>query len=144
MKRTLLILVILIAVLCTALLFSRHASKSSINVTVYGKSDTGFSWVRNYTGDAHIQDDFVSVLEESYVRLAESMDAGSSLKIFVQGQLVIECEHEGSRNSPFSGIQMMVHDRFASQYNFTTRDALPGNASAMEVLVEPFICGNAL
>ena len=112
-----------------------------MQVIVYGESDTGFSWTRTYTGTENRLDGVVSTLKDSYLRLAESMDAGSKMKIFIDGTLVAEERHLGVAKAAFSGVQMSVHDQFAHSFQFTTQDTPPGFLADMEEPVEPFVCG---
>ena len=132
---------ILIPLLVTSMFSIANTSETPTNIAVYVESDTGYSWVRTYTGESEHVDGFVQVLEESYIRLAESMGAGSVLKIFVQGNLWVETAFEGDARAPYSGAQITVHDQFASQHKFGTSDQLPGYLADMESPQEPFVCG---
>jgi|GEM_PF-6328420 len=123
--------------------FSCSLSKSSdlVDVIVLGSSDTGYSWTRMYAGPEDQLDVFAQNIRDSYLRLAESMNAGSNLKILVRDELIAHAEHEGESVAPYSGIQIVVHDRFASQLNYHTSDRPPGLLSEMENPQEPFVCG---
>lgn len=112
-----------------------------INVSIYVESDTGFTWVRTYTGPEENVEILVAQLRDSYSRLAESMGAGSALKIYVQGLLVAESSYEGSPQPGYSGVQITVHDTFAQRHQFSTTDAVPGPPSESDEPVEPYICG---
>lgn len=141
MKRQSFVYILLPALLAGILIaLQGSTSTAQVNVTVYGKSNTGFSWVRTYTGDQGAERELIEVLQDSYIRLAESMGAGSELKIFAQGKLIAEETYEGEGRAPYSGLQMAVHDRFASRYDFATLDDEPGYLADMESPREPFIC----
>ncbi len=59
------------------------------------------------------------------------------------GEQIAQAEYEGDSVAPYSGVQMVVHDRFASQLNYHTNDSPPGLLSEMENPQEPFVCGGA-
>lgn len=141
MKRLLNALIMPILLAGMAVTLMDVSVDAPINVTVYGESDTGYTWVRTYTGAENNVSGLVSGLNDSYARLTESMNAGSALKVYVQGVLVSESSHIGSPESMYSGVQITVHDTFARKHNFTTTDALPHPRGTQEDPIEPFVCG---
>ena len=142
MKRIIYYIIAFFIITGSVLSFSLLKSSDPVDIVVHGSSDSGYSWVRTYTGPEDQVDLFVQKIRDSYLRLAESMHAGSSLKILFRDELIAYSKYDGDPNAPFSGVQIVVHDRFASQLDFYTSDSPPGLLSDMESPQEPFICGS--
>ena len=141
MKRQLIISALCCIAACISVFSVQGSHTTDVTLAVYGESDTGYSWVRTYTGREEHLADLVGVLQDSYMRLAESMGAGSAMKIYIHGTLIAEAVFEGEPKTSYSGLQISVHDRFARHYDFTTQDVLPRRLEDLETPVEPFVCG---
>lgn len=134
-------IVAIVVFVCSFLALGARNIDSPTNVVVYGLSDSGYSWIRTYSGPEDQSEALVADLVSSYKSLTMSLNAGSSLKIFVQGSLRAEESNIGDAKKVFSESQIAVHDEFANQNSFSTIDPYPESLAKMEFLEEPYICG---